>query len=337
MSQKTIEGRIGRYVNNTIHGWCAIQGESDSIRIECLVDGISLGELIANDPRKNLIKKNRSSINHGFAVKIKSEDKIRKIEIIESLTNRQIPGSPTIFDGTSGQPLVFFMHIPKTAGTSLRHMFDLCFMDEQVFPNITDIKNNGGLYPDINSIYSLNKDRLSGLKLVNGHYPLSLADRWLSDMKIVTCFRRPKDRVISHLRHLKKNDKTCKSLSFDEIYDKHKQTLINLQLRILRNKEYPNAHLIDFNAKKFNEEKLIATLDRFAAFGIVEDFEQTSNWISRSLGLNFEKQVFTNKSSHELSLSDQLLEQIEKHTELEDAAYNIIKSEFYRRSVTPNN
>ena len=57
MSQKTIEGRIGRYVNNTIHGWCAIQGESDSIRIECLVDGISLGELVADNPRKNLIKK----------------------------------------------------------------------------------------------------------------------------------------------------------------------------------------------------------------------------------------------------------------------------------------
>ena len=240
--------------------------------------------------------------------------------------------SPTLLGEELSKPLIYFIHIPKTAGTSLRFMLDSCFDQEQIFPNMLDIKSNAGLYPDIDDIYELPINRLKGLRLINGHYPLAMTDKWLLNMKLITFFRRPADRVMSHIKHLKKNDTNCRHLTIEEIYVKHKSSLVNLQLRILKNKAYKNAHTVDFQSTKFNESKLISTLDRFAAFGIVEDFERSTQWISEELGLSFKKMILTNQSNIDNAFTEDLKSKIEHDCRLEEAAYEIIKSEFYRRS-----
>lgn len=121
-------------------------------------------------------------------------------------------------------------------------------------------------------------------------------------------------------------------MTLEEIYQKHKNSLVNLQLRVLKNREYKNANLLNFESTSYSEQKLIETLNRFAAFGIVEEFDRSIAWIGDALNLTFDKKVFTNKSSTELEVTDQLKSQIETDCMLEQQAYEIIKAEFYSRS-----
>lgn len=341
MSKEPIEGEIGRYVKNTIRGWCRKKDVTEPMRIECLLDDVLLGEYLANEPRKRLEKKGFLSINHGFSIGLNlSKARIHKVEIRDANTKQSIPNNPTLIGGNQDQSLIFFVHIPKTAGTSLRFMLDACFKENDVFPNQNDIRANEGLYPELNQIFGLDLDRLSNLKLINGHYPMQVADNWLIDLRLITFFRRPAERVVSHLKHLKKNDKNCRKLSLKEIYFKHKGSLVNLQLRILKNRQYTTANLLNFESTSFNEQKLVETLNRFTAFGIVEEFDQSMAWISDALSLDLGKAVHTNQSSTALDISFDLKSEIEADCKIENQAYELIKSEFYRRSayldINPN-
>jgi len=334
MNKELIEGEIGRYVNHKLRGWCRASSSEEPRKIECLLDDKIIGEYLSNEPRKKLQKKAFNSINHGFTIDLHLSTKLNhKIEIRDSNTKQPLSNNPTLIRGSSEQPLVFFVHIPKTAGTSLRLMLDACFLEREVFPNMKDIRSNSGLYPDLNEIFSIKLDRLNKLKLINGHYPMLVADHWLMEINLVTFFRRPAERVISHLKHLKKNDKSCNGLSLEDIYSKHKNSLVNLQLRVLKNREYKTAHLINSKSSNFNETKLIKTLDRFSAFGIVEEFDRSIAWISDALNLDLGKKIFSNQASPEFTVSEELKSQIELDCKLENRAYECIKSEFYNRSA----
>ena len=55
----------------------------------------------------------------------------------------------------SGKDKKFFIHIPKTAGTSMRMMLYDIFEQESILPNQQDIKNNGGGYPAFDKLLGL--------------------------------------------------------------------------------------------------------------------------------------------------------------------------------------
>lgn len=328
-----LEGKIKRVVSNEILGWCKHPQHNQPLKLGVWINDQLQLEVLSNEPRKSLSKKGYESTNHGFRIPIADEwPDLFALKLLELESNNSFHGNLTLVSKTAHTPIVFFVHIPKTAGTSFRMMLNESFSEHEIFPNLNDIKIHDGLYPPIEKVYSLPAERLTQLKLINGHYPLSMVDLWKLPLKLVTFFREPNARIISHINHLKKNDKKCRELSKEEIYEKHRATLVNLQLRSLKCSAYPNAGGLNLDAKRFNEKKLLSVLNLYDAFGVVEHFSESIQWIEQALSLNLGPVKHKNKSESSSDVSEALLKRIKTDAKLELEAYEVIKSEFYRRS-----
>lgn len=96
---------------------------------------------------------------------------------------------------------LFFLHIPKTAGTSLRIALEGLYKPNEILPDRLMMQRSGGHYPpDIIPAFSLKYQR-EAVRLVRGHYHFCLSDL-MDDPLIITVLREPVARTISNLRHL---------------------------------------------------------------------------------------------------------------------------------------
>jgi len=96
----------------------------------------------------------------------------------------------------------FFLHIPKTAGTSFRLELEKHFDDRAIFPNQALRKEIGG-YPPFTYINDLSGEQFSRFKLISGHYQYREAvSRFSEEPLILIMMREPLSRCISECMHI---------------------------------------------------------------------------------------------------------------------------------------
>jgi hypothetical protein len=90
-------------------------------------------------------------------------------------------------------PKVLFIHIPKTAGTSLRGFLECLHPEPRCFKTWY-----------IDSVLKEKPWQLNEFCFIGGHFPVSIID-WLphKDFRTITFMREPVARTISHFNHLK--------------------------------------------------------------------------------------------------------------------------------------
>jgi hypothetical protein len=108
-------------------------------------------------------------------------------------------------DPRQGPPLLVFVHIPKTAGTTLRTVLSMNHPGPRSRALGNVFKGGGGLSRAL--IERLRRGRgpdLSGVQLVRGHFPLGIREylpRYVSGERELRCFtflREPAERTLSH-------------------------------------------------------------------------------------------------------------------------------------------
>lgn len=105
----------------------------------------------------------------------------------------------------------YFLHIQKTAGTSLRNALNAALKPDElvyIYPNIPGMK---GHYKD------LSLEQVKKIKLVYGHYYFNLHRYQPTTFRYYTILRNPNDRIRSQILHIARSLK----MSWQEVLRKH--------------------------------------------------------------------------------------------------------------------
>jgi hypothetical protein len=139
---------------------------------------------------------------------------------------------------------IFFFHIPKTAGTSLRGflegLFDHSYTSDIWF---------------VDSLISKPPEKLNNLQIIAGHFPVSTLN-WIpiKNFSTITFLRHPIQRSISHFNHLRSNQSaymhhasTASDIEGFLTTNEGLFEMANLQTRYLGSISLANDFLVDRN------------------------------------------------------------------------------------------
>ncbi len=191
------------------------------------------------------------------------------------------------------------LHIPKTAGTSFRHMLKEVYGDDQVVR--FDI-NEKGIARLNQQIYE--ETKLPSVKVIHGHFSFTDITSMAYDqqsVKMITWLRNPVSRVISNYFYLEQRLKDL----LDE--EKNQLNILSKMQRSLM--EYARAEVNRNRQSKFLRG---ADMDAFDFIGIQEDFDRDIIALAGALGWSDLPPVLHhNKTKSERhKLSSDILEEI---------------------------
>lgn len=245
---------------------------------------------------------------------------------------------------------VFFLHVPKTAGTAVRGFL------ENFYPASTVC--NAWFIDDF---IKLTPTEMSSLRLIAGHYPASVFN-WIPQInryKLITYLRDPIERTISHFYHLQFENTAAlhplaKDCSIDEfilnnngIFD-----FANFQTRFLGGIDLDSEYFQDrFNitdemaAMQISGPKIESIFERacenlecFDVIGIVEQMEKSLLLISSQLGLDSKIDMnYSNKGQLiRSSLSEKTKSRIAEINEYDLKLYSKAKAILHRKCTGIN-
>lgn len=96
---------------------------------------------------------------------------------------------------------LFFCHIPKSAGTTLRDGLERLYEPWQVMPDACMIHRNLGQYPPLQVTAAALRVSSASVGLMRGHYHLSCARMLGDSVRTIIVIRDPVQRSLSLLRH----------------------------------------------------------------------------------------------------------------------------------------
>jgi hypothetical protein len=189
--------------------------------------------------------------------------------------------------GAPGEPLLAFVHIPKTAGKTVTTMLAAAYSRQAI--------RDGGNYfrgPERTSRKVATRIR-AGARVAVGHVPYGLFREHLpADTRYMTFVREPVDRVLSHYwRHIRRREQhrrsggrknaIARADSLEEaLVEMRLPHINNLATRFLCGSPAPTGVL---PASALDDAKL--NLREFAFVGLQERFEESIVLLQRMLGL----------------------------------------------------
>lgn len=254
---------------------------------------------------------------------------------------------------TTKEPLYFFLHIPKTGGTTINQGLVSNHKDGEVIFLGKDLLGNKTSKDEIKKyLNSIPADKKKIIKVIAGHavyYGLHeiFPER---EPRYIACFRHPIALTISSYNYnlglLKKNNFSfpgtskqelydAKTLTFEEVLFKYGNSL-NLTFKFLASRLF-NDNYLDikdcFSNERENKmllEKIKERLSHFYFLGITEKSQDDFLFIADKLGIN-KYMPKENISTKFFSLTDNLL--IKKNIE----EFNLLDQDLYDYALSVNN
>lgn len=177
--------------------------------------------------------------------------------------------------GASMKP-IFYCHIPKTAGTSLRHALEALFPPKSIVPDRFMMSRNGGNYPHAELVKAVLRWQGSAVRMVRGHYPFWLSE-WLDDPLTLVVLREPVARAVSHIQQ------TIRHGFLTE--DKARAELDAGRLPVRPNLM---THMLGSSPEKPGDtdvERALHVLQGISCLGLVEDLPAFTERLRRMTGL----------------------------------------------------
>jgi sulfotransferase famil protein len=116
----------------------------------------------------------------------------------------------------------FFIHVMKTAGTTLARHLQQQFAPQEFYPSRgfdwelpTDVEP----YINIPRLLALPDERRDQVRMYAGHFPYLAADLLAPNLRKLTLLRDPVDRTVSVLKHFKRREERFRSSTLETIYE----------------------------------------------------------------------------------------------------------------------
>lgn len=220
----------------------------------------------------------------------------------------------------------FFVHVQKTAGTTLLIRLGNQFAPEQIYPDDTD-GDKFGIMPQMNVDHLVERwpTRRTDVRVIAGHFPLCTADLLGDRFTTFTVLREPVERTLSYLRHHRKLTPEDQHRSLEEIYDdplRFERMVHNHMVKMfalttedmtgwmMTRVDFTDAHLERAKAR-------LATVD---VVGLQEDFEPFCTELTNRFGWDLGPAVVANDTPHE-PVSDDFRARIAADNALDVALY----------------
>jgi hypothetical protein len=186
------------------------------------------------------------------------------------------------------QPL-FFIHIMKTAGTSLRNVIRAHIDSTALYPSRDYDADMHEANESIRYLLSIPDERRNRVRAYMGHFPFVVTHMLGREVTTLTTLRDPIDRAISQLKHLRVWSPEHKDLSLEAIYEDpilQPCFLRNHQAKIFAFSEAdkPETYrdVLEIDDRRLAMAK--ANLDRVDVVGVVERYDELLRAVAARFG-----------------------------------------------------
>lgn len=194
----------------------------------------------------------------------------------------------------------FFLHLQKTAGTTLWRRLHRTFEPHQLYPGPDDDKApDRTLVPEyLAERYAARRD---SIEVVTGHFPLCTTELLGDDFTTFTVLRHPVDRTISVLQHYRDLTPGDRELPLTEIYeDPVRQLMIRnhmIKMVAMRLEEMTDGALTDITVDADRLDLAKERLARMDVVGVQPRFEEFCGELERRFGWKLGAPIHANRST----------------------------------------
>jgi hypothetical protein len=230
---------------------------------------------------------------------------------------------------------IFFCHLPKTAGTTLRIALERQFLPEQIVPNAHMMASIGGHYSPIGAVEKILNSRGSEIRLFRGHYHYS-AHSWLDDPLTIVVLREPVSRTISEIKHyvsinqitaqdaLSALDEGTLPISTDNLMTRYLGGTLFDGSNDPTNRRHHKLLRGPIKDPSKRLDSALLALDTVTILGLTEEFSLLVRDVKRILGINIPEERFNVGRVQAFKVSERGLETIR--------LANLLDIELYRHA-----
>jgi hypothetical protein len=237
-------------------------------------------------------------------------------------------------DASPSPDRFFFVHVQKTAGTSLAFRLRRHFGRDAVYPRPSDDRDAVLSVPHLVERWRHDGD---AIRVVTGHFPLCTTELLGGRFTTLTVLREPVERTLSYLRHHKVFERDDER-TIEEVYDDpfrfhglvHNHMVKMFSLTV----DEMNAGMltkVDFAPEHL--ERAVANLRTVDVVGLQEDFEGFCEELRGRFGWDLGAPTVMNRTE-QVEISDSLRERILRDNALDVALYEVAVELVRERALT---
>jgi Sulfotransferase family len=228
------------------------------------------------------------------------------------------------------EDVLYFSHIPKTAGMTFRTIMEDQFHCHEVCPATLD-----------EHIANISPDEMKQYRLFRGHLGFIDIPKLIPGKRLlnVNILREPVARVISHYDYIRRTPadpryEAVKDITLDEFAEKLTLGKFGKNMQTYRVAKVARFNLNDLSSEE-TLELAKQSLDQFAFVGILEKFQASLFLLSYIFGWkpihNSRKENASKLPKTKVELSPQTLDIIREQTQLDQVLYQYAQEIFERR------
>lgn len=224
-----------------------------------------------------------------------------------------------------------FVHLQKTAGTSLRAELMQVFPGPALYPNPSDGDPvTVGPQIDVDLLERVVQDprRRRKLRMVIGHFPLATVDRLPVPFVPITVLREPTARTLSYLRHYRVRHPKLADVPLNEIYDIDDVQRVQVRNHMTKmlgmtSDEMTAGLLTEVTVTPAHLDRAVAAVRQMPVVGVTEEFDRFRADLRAEFGWRLPAPVRINVTEPE-PVSDELVQRIRDDNALDVTLYQSV-------------